>query len=91
MWIMSKAWAGGSDTRWRTFRLTILERDQGECRLVLPGCTREAEQVHHVHALSRGGAKYDPLNCVASCAHCNRKQGDKGPVPQPQPRIVSSW
>ena len=88
---MSEAWAKGSDTRWRAFRLTILGRDRYLCTLRLDGCTGRAEEVDHIQPLARGGAKYDPLNCRASCAWCNRKRGSRAPVPQPDPRPVSSW
>lgn len=88
---MSQSWESGSDTRWRRFRLTILERDQWTCTLQLDGCTTRAEHVHHIHPLSRSGAKYDPGNCAAACAPCNLKQGDRAPVPQPEPRPTSSW
>lgn len=88
---MSKAWESGSDTRWRRFRLTILERDKGLCTVRLQGCTTRAEEVDHIIPLSRGGPRYDPANCRASCGWCNRKRGDRAPVTQPQPRRVSSW
>lgn len=88
---MSKAWEGGSDSRWRAFRLTILARDKGLCTLKEQGCTTLAEQVHHITPLSRGGAKYDPSNCASACAWCNRKLGNRPAAPQPEPRPVSSW
>jgi 5-methylcytosine-specific restriction protein A len=88
---MSKAWAGGSDTRWRRFRLTILERDRWLCTLKLDVCTTTAQHVHHVIPLARGGAKYDPGNCTSACAACNLKLGDRAPTPQPEPRPTSSW
>jgi 5-methylcytosine-specific restriction protein A len=88
---MSKAWEKGSDSRWRTFRLTILERDRWLCTLKEKGCTGTAEQVHHIVPLARGGPKYDPGNCTSACAWCNRKLGDRPAAPQPQPRTVSSW
>jgi 5-methylcytosine-specific restriction protein A len=88
---MSKAWAAGSDTRWRTFRLTILERDRGVCTLREQGCTGTATQVHHIVPLARGGAKYDPGNCTASCKTCNLALGDTPPAPQPAPRPTSTW
>ena len=88
---MSEAWSKGSDSRWRRFRRTILERDHGLCTLRLEGCTEVAEHVHHIHPLSKGGAKYDPANCASACASCNLKQGDKHAEPQPEPRPVSSW
>ena len=88
---MSKAWEGGSDTRWRRFRLTILDRDKGLCTLQLKGCTGRAEHAHHIQPLARGGDKYDPNNCASSCAHCNLTTGDRAPIPQPQPRTISRW
>lgn len=88
---MSKSWSGGSTTRWRTFRAAILQRDHHLCTLKLPGCTTHAEHVHHIQPLAKGGAKYDPLNVTSACAHCNLKLGDRSPVPQPEPRSVSSW
>jgi 5-methylcytosine-specific restriction protein A len=88
---MSRSWAGGSDSRWRAFRLYILDRDHWLCTLRLPGCTTTAEHAHHIVPLARGGAKYDPDNCASACAHCNTSLGDRAPAPQPEPRPVSSW
>jgi 5-methylcytosine-specific restriction protein A len=88
---VSKAWSGGSDTRWRRFRLTILDRDHWTCLIQLDGCTGQAEDVHHLVPLARGGAKYDPANCAAACSHCNQKLGDSLPARQPSPRPTSSW
>jgi 5-methylcytosine-specific restriction endonuclease McrA len=88
---MSKNWESGSDSRWRAFRATILDRDKGLCTLKLQGCTTRAEHVHHVIPLSRGGSKYDPGNCASACRSCNLKQGAKTPMPQPEPRPTSSW
>jgi len=72
---MSRAWEGGSTTRWRRFRATILARDHHLCTLRLPGCTTTAEHVHHIHPLARGGSKYDPSNCASACASCNLHLG----------------
>lgn len=88
---MSKAWAKGSDTRWRTFRAAILERDRWLCTLRLSCCTTVATQVHHIHPLSRGGSKYDPSNVTASCRACNLQQGDRAIIKQPEPRPSSNW
>lgn len=88
---MSEAWAKGSDTRWRRFRLTILDRDRGLCVLREAGCTTTAEHVHHIQPLSRGGSKYDPSNCASACASCNLAIGDRAPIPQPEPRPISTW
>jgi 5-methylcytosine-specific restriction endonuclease McrA len=88
---MSEAWKAGSDTKWRRFRLTILERDQWRCTLQLAGCTTAATHVDHIQPLSKGGDKYDPSNCRASCRTCNLKRGDSGTIEQPEPRPVSTW
>lgn len=89
---MSGSWAAGSDTRWRAFRVTILDRDRWTCTIASAGiCTGVASEVDHVQPLSRGGAKYDPGNCRAACAPCNRARGNAAPEPQPQPRPHSSW
>lgn len=88
---MSKSWKKGSDTRWRKYRLSILQRDRWQCTLKEQGCTTQATQVHHIRPLSRGGQKYDPANCTAACRYCNLKLGDRIPIQQPQPRPVSAW
>lgn len=88
---MSKAWEAGSDTRWRTFRVSVLDRDKWVCTLRLDVCTTQATCVDHIQPLSRGGAKYDMGNCRAACRPCNLKRGNRAPVPQPEPRPVSSW
>lgn len=88
---MSKSWEAGSDSRWRRFRLTILKRDKHVCTLGLVGCTKAAEHVHHITPLSKGGDKYDPANCAASCASCNTQLGNRDPKPQPEPRPTTEW
>lgn len=88
---MSKAWEGGSDSRWRRFRLTVLERDRWTCTIRAPGCTDKAEHVDHIQPLGKGGDKYDPGNCRAACANCNLTRSTKDPMPQPKPRPTSSW
>jgi 5-methylcytosine-specific restriction endonuclease McrA len=89
---LSEAWKDGSDSRWRRFRQTILDRDRGQCTLLVPGvCKRGADQVHHINPLSKGGAKYDPANCAAACGPCNQALGDRDPVPQPDPRPTTVW
>lgn len=88
---MSKAWSGGSDTRWRRFRLTILERDRWRCKIRSAGCKTLADCVDHIVPLSKGGPKYDPGNARAACTPCNTRRGDRAPAPQPAPRPVSSW
>ncbi len=93
---MSNAWAKGSTTRWRTFRASILARDRYLCTIKGPGCTtyaplRGGHVDHYPIPLSRGGAKFDPANARAACRACNLAQGDRMPIPQPQPRSTSNW
>ncbi|WP_394327005.1 HNH endonuclease [Actinoplanes awajinensis] len=45
----------------------------------------------HIQLLSRGGHKYDPANCRASCSACNLGRGDREPVPQPEHRALPWW
>jgi 5-methylcytosine-specific restriction endonuclease McrA len=92
---VSKAWDGGSDTRWRVFRAAVLSRDRYLCTIRDEGCTTHAPlrggHVDHIQPLSKGGAKYDMTNARAACASCNIRRGDRAPVPQPEPRPTSSW
>ena len=88
---MSEAWSGGSDRRWRQFRLTILERDKWTCTLRLDKCSSTAEHVHHIQPLSKGGQKYDPDNCASACKSCNLEVGNRNPIPQPAPQPRSTW
>lgn len=88
---MSNAWAKGSDSRWRAFRVGILERDRWTCLLRLRGCTDKATCVDHVVPLAMGGAKYDPRNCRAACAHCNTSRRVTRAQYEPEPRRVSNW
>lgn len=88
---MSEAWKDGSDSRWRRFRLTILDRDRWECTIQGQGCTGRAEHVDHIQPLAKGGDKYDPSNCRAACAVCNLGRSTKDPIAQPEPRPTSSW
>lgn len=88
---MSKAWEGGSDTRWRRFRVTILARDKGLCTIKAEGCTTNAEHVDHILPLSQGGQKYDPANCRSACAACNLGRGNRARASQPEPRPLSNW
>lgn len=94
---MSKAWEGGSDRRWRSFRASVLRLDLPEsrrprCALGTTVCTGRATQVHHVVALAKGGDKYDPANCVPACGPCNVQIGD-GTAWRAEPAhtIVSRW
>jgi 5-methylcytosine-specific restriction endonuclease McrA len=84
---MSKAWKGGSTTRWRKIRAAVLERDQHRCTLRVPGvCTVVADQVHHL--LPRAVAGDDMRYLVAACRACNLKVGEPS---QQKPKRVSKW
>jgi 5-methylcytosine-specific restriction endonuclease McrA len=54
---------------WKGVRRAVLERD--------PFCTRcdrrLSEHVHHVVAITDGGAPYDLDNCVGLCAPCHNR------------------
>lgn len=91
---MSEAWKAGSSTRWRRFRVWLLQewekQGRDECEIRGPRCTKRIEQVDHITPLHMGGSKYDPHNCRPSCEPCNT--GRRVQVEQePQPRKVSSW
>lgn len=91
---MSAGWEGGSDTRWRTFRASILRRDRYLCTIRGEGCTTNAPlaggHVDHIVPLAMGGQKYDPANARAACSHCNTSRRIK-PAEEPAPRRVSNW
>ncbi|HYB37100.1 MAG TPA: HNH endonuclease [Mycobacterium sp.] len=41
------------------------------CARSARGCTVVATQVHHVHAIARGGDPYDVNNCVSVWGYCH--------------------
>jgi 5-methylcytosine-specific restriction endonuclease McrA len=94
---MSKAWSGGSDTRWRRLRRRVLRLDlpvgrRPRCAVGLPVCTDLATCVDHVVPLHMGGDKYDEANCRPSCEPCNLARGKRAPrAPEPPTRKVSNW
>lgn len=88
---MSTAWAKGSTTRWRTFRLSILNRDRWRCTIRADGCLGAANEVDHIIPLQMGGQKYDPNNCRAACKPCNLGRKRAEPREEPAHRRVSSW
>lgn len=85
---MSRGWVGGSTRRWRKTRAMVLVRDGYLCQIRLPGCTRDATQVHHV-----AGKKYgdDPALLVAACQPCNNKVGDPNKGSDPPNEAVTRW
>ena len=55
----------GYDARWRRFRTWFLNRHP-MCESD-KGCNRAADEVHHIHKISDGGARLDEMNCMALC------------------------
>lgn len=84
---MSASWAGGSTRAWRKVRAFVLDRDQGLCKLRLPGCTTVAEHCHHTRPRALVGD--DPRYLLAACQHCNLSAGE--PEEDPQPRPLTRW
>ena len=56
---------------WPKLRLRILERDNYDCQIRSPACTKKATQVDHIVPVRKGGARYDPANLRAACRPCN--------------------
>lgn len=65
--------------RWQNVRALARARDGG---CVICRTTIDLE-VHHITALSDGGAPYDPANLATLCANCHRKQTAAGPGERP--------
>jgi hypothetical protein len=86
---VSRAWAGGSTTRWRKTRAMVLQRDSWICQLNLDGCTHRATQAHHT--LGRLITGDDPAFLVAACRECNIKLGDPMKQPDPPPTPRTKW
>ena len=62
----SQAQARCSRAPWQRITRKVLQRDERQCQLRLPGCLVDGDQVDHVIAVSRGGTD-DMENCSASC------------------------
>lgn len=63
----------GSDA-WAAKRAMVLRRDQGRCQAVLPGCQRQADQVHHLGYAFHRAFNDTPLWLLVSiCASCHTK------------------
>lgn len=92
---MSKAWDGGSDTRWRRFRAHLIaqwrRRGRTTCEVRGPKCTVALAQVDHIVPLGKGGAKYDKDNCRPSCKPCNAGRRWVAPAYEPPPKRISRW
>lgn len=90
---MSKGWAGGSTTAWRTIRAYVLRRDHDLCRIGTAGvCTTVATCVDHIVPKEVGGDDHE-ANLRAACEPCNlhRNRERARLQEEPQPRRVSSW
>lgn len=94
---MSRSWAGGSTTRWRKTRLTILARDGWQCQIQGPHCTARSKgdlmhqqaHVHHTHGRSQTGD--DPTYLQAACRTCNLSIGDPTTTTDPTPQPRTRW
>jgi len=71
---MSAAWDSVNRTQWAKTRQIVFDRDGRTCAIGYPGCTQVATQVDHIVPVSRGGSRYDPLNCRPACVDCNKKR-----------------
>jgi len=55
---------------WRRVRKAVYERDDHECRRC--GASGDTElHAHHIEAVSKGGAKFEPGNLVTLCRECH--------------------
>ena len=71
-----------NNTRWRRFRIHILQRDGHKCRK----CGRRGGrfEVHHLVGLADGGAIFDPDNCITWCRDCHQEytaEQNRKPIP----------
>jgi 5-methylcytosine-specific restriction endonuclease McrA len=60
--------------KWRAFRLTILARDNYQCRY----CSGDATTVDHVMPIKDApDLAFNPENCVSACQSCNSAKGSR--------------
>ena len=59
--------ARGYDSKWRRFRDAVLHMDPICHDCEAEGHIRMGSQVHHIHKLADGGARFDPANCMTLC------------------------
>ena len=60
--------------RWRQIRPVVLQRDEHQCQIRLPGCKIHANEVDHIIDWRHGGAWFDIANLRAACKACNIAQ-----------------
>lgn len=61
--------------RWRSLRLSVLERDGYKC----VRCRRNYRlEVDHIKPVSEGGAEFDAANCQTLCRNCHLAKHDGG-------------
>ena len=60
--------------QWRSLRGVILARDQWQCQIAGPYCTRDATEVDHVTPRALGGSD-DPSNLRSVCHDCHKRRG----------------
>jgi 5-methylcytosine-specific restriction enzyme A len=64
---------------WRKeIRPAVLLRDNYECQVKLPRCTKVGTCVDHIVPPDEGGAWYDMANLRASCRSCNAARARGG-------------
>lgn len=85
---MSSNVRSSNGTRYRSLRVQVRARGEGcwICRAFgrdptidysLPAGDPRSFEVDHLVPVSRGGALYDPANCVAAHRACNQWRGNK--------------
>lgn len=62
----------------KKIRDEIKARSRDVCEARLPGCFREASEIHHKKSRARGGSN-NPINLLHVCSSCHRKITDHFP------------
>lgn len=68
----------GYDAYWRGFRLGYLSSHPMCHDCQEHGQYTVANEVHHIIALSDGGERLDPANCMSLCHSCHSKRTARG-------------
>jgi 5-methylcytosine-specific restriction protein A len=69
----SKSSGRCSRSEWQHIRAKVLQRDERQCQLRLPGCLIDGDQVDHVRPVSLGGVDQVD-NCQCVCQPCHRQK-----------------